>query len=268
MKTKSNFKRTRHPFGGLGFAGLLIIAGALLLSVKLDFIPAKYGDVIISWQMLLIVLGLGSLLRKHIIGAITLISIGVFFMIPELGKVSGNFIGVVPDNFKELYWPALLIVAGVVFFLRRFIPHPRQHDFHERMHERMQYHQMYYSQKRGNYCHEVVDGYVEKNCVFNSGEHIVLDPEFKGGEINTVFGETRLDLRKTNLPEGKSNLEVNIVFGSVIIFVPEDWVVQVNVDQVFGSFQDKRFNKAESGDRTKILVVNGSIVFGGGELRN
>jgi hypothetical protein len=277
MKNHSNCCRPhRHRFHGLGFASLLIIGGALLLCVKLNIIPAKYSDAFISWQMLLIVAGISSLFKRHIFGAITFLSIGIFFIIPEIGKVPDNFIGQIPANFKEMYWPTLLIIAGIMFLFRKCSPWGRRHNFHEKMREHWERHHFHEHmqgdwEKRDSKCcntNQILDGYVESNCVFNSGEQIVLDPEFKGGEINTVFGETKIDLRKTNLVEGKTKLEINIVFGSVIIFVPEDWVVQISVDTIFGGFEDKRFNKTKNADTNKILVIHGSIIFGSGELRN
>jgi predicted membrane protein len=106
-----------------------------------------------------------------------------------------------------------------------------------------------------------------KNSVFGSGDHIVLDPEFKGGELNAVFGGLTLDLRRTNLPVGETRLDINAVFGGITVFVPADWLVETHLDSVFGGFQDNRMPK-EPIDTTKKLIITGSCVFGGGELRN
>lgn len=106
-----------------------------------------------------------------------------------------------------------------------------------------------------------------KNSVFGSGDHIVLDPEFKGGELNAVFGGITLDLRRTNLPVGETMLDINAVFGGITIYVPVDWFVETHLDAVFGGFQDNRLPK-EPADTTRKLIITGSCVFGGGELRN
>jgi predicted membrane protein len=75
-------------------------------------------------------------------------------------------------------------------------------------------------------------------------------------------------LRKTNLAEERTEIEINVAFGNVIIFVPEEWNVQLNVNSMFGAFQDKRLVKNSDTNSPKILVIYGSILFGGGELRN
>lgn len=263
MKTKSNNCSTRRPCKGIGFALLLILAGKIWLLVNLGYLSSAYLDAFISWPMLLVVIGLISLVRLKFISSLLFLSVGGFFLIPEVGKIPNNLLGTVPPDFVQVYWPSLLIIAGVLFLIKRFFPNKDKQDFHEKMHERWAKRNC-----KSNGSNQIIDGYLESNSVFNSGEQIVLDPEFKGGEINTVFGETKIDLRKTNLLEGKTKLEINVVFSSVVIFVPESWAVQISVDPVFGAFEDKRSYKGENADTSKILVINGSIVFGSGELRN
>lgn len=279
MKKKVTFCCHPHPRkSGVGFAALLIIAGALLLCNKLNIIPAKYSDALISWQMLLILIGVLGLIKRHFYNSIILISLGVFFIIPEIGKVPNNFIGAVPPNFVHIYWPILLIVAGMLMLVRWIFPHKRKYKIFEgEFSDRAKYYQGEFSDRakcyhpRRHYHNNKrygESGFIDKNSMFESGEHIVLDPEFKGGTVNTAFGETKLDLRKTNLPEERTEIEINVAFGNVIIFVPEEWNVQLNVNSMFGAFQDKRLVKNSDTNSTKILVIYGSILFGGGELRN
>ena len=111
------------------------------------------------------------------------------------------------------------------------------------------------------------NGGFEKNSVFGSGEHIVLESEFEGGELNAVFGSLTIDLRKTSIKEGITHLEVNSVFGSVTIFLPQDWLIETNVDAVFGGFEDQR-RQDKNIDMNRKLVITGACVFGGTELRN
>lgn len=274
MKKKITFCCHPHPRKkGVGFAALLIIAGALLLCNKLNIIPAKYSDALISWQMLLILIGVLGLAKRYFYNSIILISLGVFFIIPEIGKVPNNFIGTIPPNFVHIYWPVLLIVAGVLMLIHWIFPRKRNYKIFEgEFADRAKYYQHKYHHHSTKKCGENKrygeSGFIEKNSMFESGEHIVLDPEFKGGSVSTAFGETKLDLRKTNLAEERTEIEINVAFGSVTIFVPEDWNVQLNVNSMFGAFPDKRLVKNSDTNSSKILVIYGSILFGGGELRN
>lgn len=239
---------------GIGFGLVLMLIGVLFLGFNFGLIPMPLKSVIFSWQMLLIFLGVVNLLKRKLIPGMVLVFIGGFFILPII------FPGI-DANFAHVYWPLLLIAAGIIILLQRVVgpewgfgswsqePHYKQNNHHPH-------------QKGG----QNADGF-SKNSVFGSGEHIVLDPEFKGGELNAVFGGLSLDLRRTNLAVGETRLEVNAVFGGITIFVPNDWLVETHLDTVFGGFQDNRMVK-EPLDPTRKLVITGSCVFGGGEIRN
>lgn len=262
MKKRNECCRPNHSkYHGLGFAALLIITGVLLLCTKLNFIPAEYIDAIVSWQMLLIVIGLISLFKRHFFFGFTLIILGKFFLIPEIAKVPGNFLGAIPENFIQLYWPVLLIFAGLMFFLHRVTkPYRKFNTVRE--------HFLNEAERKGHQNqYECENGFIKKDSVFASTEHIVLDPEFKGGYIHTVFGETKIDLRKTSLGEDPVRIDIDMAFGGVFIYVPSDWRVQINVNSVFGAFEDKR-SFTERSDDSKTLVIYGSLVFSGGEIRS
>lgn len=241
---------------GIGFAVLLVIIGSLLLCTKLNLIPAKYIDAIVSWQMLLMIIGVISLVKKRIISALVFITIGAFFIIPEIGKVPDNFIGIVPENFIQMYWPVLLIMAGVLILIHWMLPSKCK-----KIKEKIEY---AFDQKTVEGTAE--NGRVSKSVVFGASESIVLEPEFLGGDVSVVFGEIVIDLRKTNLPEGITTLDVDVVFGNVVVYVPDEWTVQLKSNSVFGAFEDKRKRKPEVHDTQRLLIVNASVVFAGGEI--
>jgi len=245
---------------GIGLGLVLMVIGVIFLGANFGFISDKLRSILISWQMLLILLGVINLFRFRMVPAMYLIFIGGFFMIPKLvDGLQGNFI--------QVYWPFLLIGAGIVILMQHFTGPKWRNDWWWRDHHHHHHH--YRSNRydhsdwsRGNN-HE---GF-SKNSVFGSGDHIVLDPEFKGGDLNAVFGGITLDLRRTSLPVGETILEVNAVFGGITIYVPSDWFVETHLDAVFGGFQDNRLPR-EPLDTTRKLIITGSCVFGGGELRN
>jgi len=242
---------------GIGFGLVLMLIGVLFLGFNFGLIPQTLRHVIISWQMLLIFIGVVQLFKKRLISGIVLIFIGGFFIIPRV--IPG-----LDHQFVQTYWPLLLIGAGIVILLQRLVrPEWGFETWGNEWQQQHHRHAQSYNQSKSNYNPE---GF-SKNSVFGSGDHIVLDPEFKGGELNAVFGGLTLDLRRTNLPEGETHLDVNAVFGGITIFVPNDWFVETHLDAVFGGFKDNRMPK-EPLDKTRKLVITGSCVFGGGEIRN
>ncbi len=245
---------------GIGFGLVLMLIGVVFLGINFGLIPENMRHVIISWPMLLIFIGVVHLFKRKLISAIVLLFLGGFFILPRI----------LPDidrNFEHTYWPLLLIGAGFVILIQRlFFPDVRNNNC---VHDSRQHHAGDFDRNRHERFNRRGNGSVgfSKNSVFGGVDHIVLDPVFKGGDLNAVFGGLSLDLRRTNLAEGETYLEVNAVFGGVTIYVPSEWNVETHFDSVFGGFQDNRSPK-EIINPTHKLIISGSCVFGGGEIRN
>lgn len=255
---------------GLGFGLLLLVVGFLFLGFNFGLLPVSLKWVIISWPMLLIVIGASHLIRRKVVSGTIMVLIGGFFLLPKFIEAYPAYFPGIQADFPHVYWPLLLIAAGILI-IAGWIFGPRWgfNDWSQYQHEHHYHHHNHHHYKhydKSAYQSTNGEGF-SKNSVFGSGDHIILDPEFKGGDINAVFGGITLDLRRTSLPEGDTILEVNAVFGGITIYVPADWFVETHLDAVFGGFQDNR-RPIEPQDKTRKLIIEGSCVFGGGELRN
>lgn len=260
----NDFKMKQHHnkkcCHGMGFAIFLILVGGIFLLLNTGIIPAEYKPLIASWQMFLIAIGTWSLFKREYLWGALLITIGGFFIYPI---VAATF----PDDFMSVgidlhayfhtYWPVLLIIIGIFLILSKMFPSFGSKRKWERCHHQV---------NNGTYNHQTAD-YLERNSVFGSSEQIVLSQNFKGGEANIVFGELIIDLRKAKLAEGNSKMELNVVFGNIIVYVPADWNAELQTTTVMGSFADKRHQIANTDSKSR-LIIEGNSVFGGGELRN
>ena len=95
------------------FLGLiLVLIGTVLIARNYGWLGYDFSRILISWQMLLIVIGLFNLARRAYTPAIILIGIGLFFLV--------DF----PDNFRENFWPLMIILVGVTFILQWRRSHP------------------------------------------------------------------------------------------------------------------------------------------------
>jgi len=101
--------------------------------------------------------------------------------------------------------------------------------------------------------------------VFGGTKKKVMSKDFKGGEINCVFGGNDLDFMQADI-NGSAVLEVNVVFGGAKLLVPNHWKVQSDVDCAFGAVEDKRRDATEVSDKT--LVLKGTVAFGGIEIKS
>ncbi|MFW5903486.1 MAG: LiaF transmembrane domain-containing protein [Halolamina sp.] len=83
-----------------------------------------------------------------------------------------------------------------------------------------------------------------------------------GDDVVAVFGTARADLRGET---GPARLEPVAIFGTVEVFVPADWTVDVETVRIFGDVKDDRRHSGRH-DETD-LVLEGAAIFGDVLLR-
>lgn len=226
------------------FLGIIfVIVGAVLIARNFGWLDYEFSRYLISWQMLLIVIGLFNLARKAYTAAVILISIGLFFLI--------DF----PDNFRENFWPAIIILVGITFILQwKRWPNHHQHHHHH-IHDK-DYEQEY---------SKSID-YIDETAIFGGRTISVVSDNFQGGKITSIFGGSKINLLYSK-PIPGCTIDVANIFGGTKLTVPEDWNVKIEVVSIFGGFDDKRSASVIS--RTgngKIVVIKGTCIFGGGEV--
>lgn len=263
METEKDyfFKRGRdrrdRSGKGVGFALFLILLGGIFLFLNLGIIPEMYRHLLISWQMLLIVIGLWTLaVKREYTGGIILIAIGTFFIYPRLCSVFPEYF-VRFDIDMRTYWPVILIFIGIMLVIGWIFPHKKSQNKR----------QNWNTDTRSSGYEQFTD-YIDKNVMFGSSEQIILSSNFQGGEANVMFGELIVDLRKAKLAEGEYVLQLNAAFGSVVLYIPTEWYIDVRTNTFLGSFDDKRRQNMEIIDSRSKLIIKGSAAFASGEIRN
>lgn len=233
---------------------ILVIVGSVIVLFNLDMISWKIKNLLISWQMLLIVIGLFQLNKKNVMPGVIILLIGVFFMIPKLNALYPNIFPFIP-NFSAIFWPLILVIAGIIIISKSVFNQDKNREYSHEGHR-----------KQRPYRNEQSDGTINENYIFSGSDQIFLDPVFKGGKIQAIFGGMTLDLRRTTLPEGVSVLKIEAIFGGVDIIVPESWDVKVVQNSFLGGFSDKRHG-AILLEENKKLIIEATCVFGGGEVK-
>jgi len=248
------------------FAILLIVVGGLFLAFNMELIPKMYKTIILSWQMLLIAIGVVMLTKKQFTSGVILLLVGGFFIIPRIEKVFPGALGGFNINIGT-FWPILLILIGLIILFKKSGSKKDNNDSsssqyntkYEDSHEMPQNGSQAYNSKNN----------VDENVIFGGSEQIIFSDNFQGGEMNVLFGEIKLDLRKSTLASGGNYLECNAAFGSIIIYVPSHWKVNLKRESLFGAVQDKRNDfSSESHPDAPVLNIKGACIFGGIEIRN
>ncbi len=104
----------------------------------------------------------------------------------------------------------------------------------------------------------------ESGAVFGGQNIDMAGKEFKGKNVNAVFGGLKLDLRKAKIKEDVI-INASAIFGGIDIMVPEDVAVETKSNSFFGGVSNKTKNTPKDGAPT--VYVNGMALFGGIEVK-
>ena len=91
------------------------------------------------------------------------------------------------------------------------------------------------------------------------------DP-FYGGKVLTMFGGTRLDLRKAQPAPTGIYIDLAIVFGGLELILPEGWRVDFTGQVYGGGFDDATATSADSS--ATVVHIGGFVALGGVRVMN
>lgn len=218
---------------------VLVLAGFFLVIRNTGIFPDFIDNVIFSWPMLLVVIGVVMTLgASEKTAGVIVMAVGAFFMIPLIFRETFHM--------YNMFWPSIFIIVGIIFIVSK------QRGFHSVTTKGV-----------------AGDDYVDYVNVFSGGERQIISQNFKGGKITAIFGGIELDLTKAGLAPGISELELACIFGGATLIVPDDWYITIEVTPILGGFSDSRkLIPGRSVDSSKHLVIKGAVIFGGGEVKS
>ncbi|MBL7937486.1 MAG: hypothetical protein JNM51_16900 [Bacteroidia bacterium] len=250
---------------------LVVIAGSLYLAKELG---ADIPHWLFTWKTFLIALGIITGVKHNFRNAwwFFLVAIGGIFLLgdfyPEL-------------NIKQLLWPIVIILVGIIMIFKPKRNHKFRHwgRYYEKKYGK-EYEEKYtnfYEKKYGteddySKCcakeSSITDDYVEFTTFMGSVKKNVLSKNFKGGEVSNVFGGTELNLSQADIDKS-ATLELDNVFGGTRLVIPANWEVHSeSVSVIMGSIEDKRPIQSSISDNPKILILKGTTVMGGIEIKS
>ncbi|RYF87273.1 MAG: hypothetical protein EOO03_10810 [Chitinophagaceae bacterium] len=251
---KHNFTKNRDNSRIVG--GLIIIAvGAILL---LKNTGVYFPRWLFSWPMILILIAVYQAFKQNFKGSswLILLAVGGFFLVQKAA----------PDLSRQpLFWPLAIIAGGVIFMLR-----PRHNDF-------VNFQSPGSStpgSEPGNYPALPTGGlpdasdHINVRSVFSGVKRSMLSKNFQGGNISSIFGGSEIDFTQAEI-NGQVILNFEVLFGGAKIIIPAHWAVQNEIDGIFHGVDDnRRFNPDAALNPTKVLVLKGSVTFGGVDIRS
>jgi len=243
-------------------AGILImVVGAFLLLNKMDFFIPEAYHLVISWQSLLIAIGIILLFDRqgdHKTAGLVLVLVGTLFLLPKI----------YPLNIGGFIVPVIIIAIGISFIIKASTRKNENKDFETWTGEHPEWNKHFKD--------------FEKNVTINSGGIVHKEYAFCGskekwtqGKLRNVFIEAtfsgvEIDFTQAELADDikvAACIKVKSVFSGVILYVPDDWNIMVQKTGAFGGFTDNRPNRILKVSDDKLVVLELEATFGGGEIR-
>ncbi len=232
-----------HP-GVLG--GLVILTVGVILFLDRNGIVDRHV-IFTYWPLALMGFGiylLASRCCSWVAGAIVTV-LGAALSLHPLGIISLGF--------REL-WPLALVVLGILMLWRgiqgRGAPRP-------------------WVVGASPYAGDIDTTDLDERAVFGGGERTVATNDFRGGRLEAVFGGWEINLTHAVMQRDEAVIDVRCVFGGVNLRVPDGWEVKLRAGTLLAGISDKtRHPRGDELTKAKRLIITGSAVFGGIEIRN
>lgn len=220
-----------------------LIAGIILVALGILFMLDNFGLAYVPnlwrfWPLILVAVGLSQIRGRFFTGSFgghVLLALGIVFLLNEFDLVRNPF---------QLILPFFLVFLGL-----RIVVGPRglapRHDGSPDAPE----------STLGNF------------AAFSGIDRKIASQDFRGGDLGAFCGGWDIDLRQAAIAGDEANIDVFVWWGGGDIRVPSDWDVVVKVLPIFGGVGDKTTHPVSS-PTTKRLILTGTIVMGGVEVKN
>ena len=250
----------------------LIVFGALLTLDRLSIVAAT--ESLRLWPTLLVILGGWMLVQRRDGGGrgwgYILVFLGCWLLL--------NTLGILRVGFWELFWPVVIIYVGASLVMRTMgrtsapsVPTPGAAADGSAASPPQPNGPPSAPAESVNpwftpFQHTSGTGTANLFAVLGGCTRVCVDNPFRGGEMTSIMGGCRLDLRQAVIPPGEeATINVFSMMGGHELWVPSNWAVVSKVMPLLGGVDDKRLSVgATASDRAQPrLVLQGVVVMGG-----
>jgi len=237
------------------------LMGIFLLLIGTDYFLVDnnvFPQWMFSWGVFLIGLGLFIGVRHNFRNP-------TWFILTLVGGVvlvkSSDFVRYFPGINVNHVWPVGLIILGLFFIFR---PHRRnrwQDYVQDKVDSKINEASSQASQST------LSEDFVDTTSIFGGIKKNIISKNFKGGDITNIMGGSEIDLTQADI-NGTVTIDLTQVFGGTKLIVPSNWQVKAQMAAIFGGVEDKRTVQNTALDPNKILILDGTSIFGGIEIRS
>jgi len=237
-----------------------MLSGLVIVIIGLAFLLDNMGfDIphwVFSWHTFLIVIGIFVGVRRNFKGAgwLIMVLIGSYYTIDDIT-------GLDFDASKYALGIGLVILGGYL------VIKPKGDFLNRRSRFNNTFNNGNDNLNTGQTKNSTSQDFVEATAVFGASNQVVYSKNFKGGDITVVFGGADINLTQADFTESPV-FDITAVFGGVKLIVPPNWIIKTNGTPIFGSIEDKRGHLMQTGEIQKTLIIDGTVLFGGIEIKS
>jgi predicted membrane protein len=220
-----------------------VYTGIVILVIGVIWLLRRMGVYlpywIFSWETLLIaiglIIGIDNKFRKP--ASYILIAVGSVFLINDIFQIEFNIF--------QYFWPLLVIGVGLTIIFQ----------------SRFRKSRLLFGSNADN------GEQLDITSVFNGVKRNVNSKSFNGGDIVTIFGGAEINLMQSDFA-GQIQIDATVVFGGLKLIVPKNWEVRTEATSIFGGIDDKRQSAVNVLPDDKVLIISGTVLFGGLDIVN
>lgn len=233
---------------GRTVAGVILVLLGILFTLD-NFGLVEAGDVFRYWPLLFVAAGGAKLVRARLpeqrFAGVLLAAFGVVLLLQNLDLVRFHFRDV---------WPFFLVFGGAFLVWRSIRSRDLALD----------------SSSGSSGPPNPTGSVLNEFALMGGGERVIRDPDFRGGEVTAIMGGFDIDLRQAGIAGDSAEITIFALWGGVDLKVPEEWNVVLRGMPILGAFSNsaRGGGPPASGAPRKTLVVRGTVIMGGLEVKN
>lgn len=251
MENLNDEEMMKNQKNGKKIAGLVVvIVGAVLLSQQMGVI---LPDWLLSWPMFLIAIGvyIGAKHQFRKPGWIIICLVGIVFLVD-------NF--VVGINISDYFWPVFIIAAGLYMIFGR------ENKWEKEWKRRKTFGQSFIETETRKMDTNPED-YIDHVAIFGSIEKNIISKDFRGGDIVCIFSGSEINLTQAEIKQ-PIVMDITNIFGGTSLIVPPNWEIKSEMVAILGGIEDKRIQHATMPENQNVLILKGTSILGGIEIKS
>lgn len=216
--------------------GILLILLAALVIVQDYFIQWEISFWMLAWVVLLAILSLSSLLKRHF-------GLGFAYGIVALFSLNGQF-HFLPVSNSVLIFSSILAVIGLNIL------------FHSSGKAKNRF-------GLGATGSDANNGGNDIDVTFSTVTKYLNDQHFTHGSADVSLGQASVYFDNCHIEGASAQFDVDVSLGSLSLYVPSDWRVHINVDNSLSAIQHQ---ENPSNLTSKDFYIKGDVSLGNLEI--